>query len=223
MINYAVAIPAYNAARTIAETLASVLDQTVPPSDVVVVDDGSNDNTADIVAQTGGCVRLIRQDNAGCGAATNAAVNATTAPLVAMIDADDIWVADKMERQLARLQQVGARTLLFTKSRQFKHGEADRSTGIERDNIGRSTLLMHRAAFDEIGPIIDPPGGCGDMVDWVGRARDLDYSVEVMPDVLMLRRIISGSMTFGMNEDMARGYLSVARAAILRRRQAEHK
>lgn len=218
-MSYCVAIPAFNAARTIKETLDSVLNQSVAPSEIVVVDDGSSDDTPDIVAQYGADVRLIRQQNAGCGAATTAAIMATSAPVVAMVDADDVWLPEKMERQLARLDQLGARSLVFARIQQFPHGNSDRTAGKVRDGLMRSTMVMARSAFDAVGPIIDPPGGCGDMVDWIGRARGLGFAVDVLPEVLAQRRIIAGSMTYAMTAEQNRGYLAVARAAILRRRQ----
>jgi glycosyltransferase involved in cell wall biosynthesis len=222
-MTYSVAIPAYNAARTIQETVSSVLNQTVPPCEIVVVDDGSSDATAEIVNQFGGCVRIIQQANTGCGAATNAAIAATNAMLVAAVDADDVWLPHKMERQLARLAQLGADAVVFSKMRQFRHDDPDRGSGDEPDAWSRSTMLLHRATFNRVGPIIDPPGNCGEMVDWIARARHLGLQTDMMPEVLALRRIIPGSMTFNLGDDQRRAYLSVARAALLRRRKASQQ
>lgn len=221
-MTYAVAIPAYNAASTIAETLESVLAQSVPPTDVVLVDDGSTDETCEIVARFPK-VRLIRQANAGCGAATTAAINATTAPLVAAVDADDIWLPHKIERQLARLAQSGSDAVVFCKMRQFHHDDAGKNSVREQDGWNRSTMLLHRATFTRVGPIIDPPGDCGDMVDWIARARHLGIQTDMIPEVLALRRIIPGSMTYNLSDDQRRGYLSVARETLLRRRKANQQ
>lgn len=218
-MTYAVAIPAYNASKTIKETLASVLSQTVPPSEIIVVDDGSSDDTTQIAEQFDTSIRVIRQANAGCGAATTAAINATTAKLVATVDADDIWLPQKMEHQLARLKQAKEETLLFTKMRRFVHENPDRNGGPEQEGWCRSTIFMNRASFDRVGPIIDPPGNCGDMVDWISRARHLGIKTEMMPEVLALRRIISTSMTYSLNNDQRRAYLSVAREALMRRKK----
>jgi hypothetical protein len=220
-MSYAIAIPAYNAERTIAETLDSVLAQTVQPFEIVVLDDGSSDATAAIAGGHPAAPLVISMPNSGCGTATTHAIHATTAPMVATLDADDIWLPEKMACQLARLEASGPKAISFTRARQFRHGEVDQSSGLERDSINRSTMVLHRATFDQVGPIIDPPGGAGDMVDWLGRARAAGLNLDVLPKVLMLRRIIEGSMTYGAKEDFHRGYLSVARAAILRRRQKE--
>ena len=99
-----VVIPAHNVARFVGRTLDSVLQQTHHALDVVVVDDGSTDNTADIVqdiAQRDSRVRVLRTDKLGVSAARNLAIAQAKAQLIAPVDADDIWHPDKLTRQLA--------------------------------------------------------------------------------------------------------------------------
>ena len=108
MNGYSVIIPAYNAARTIEAALASVQAQTIPPEAVLVVDDGSRDETAAIVATMPG-VSLIRQANAGPGAARNRGAALADSEWLAFLDADDTWLPHKLEcqLQLAKDQRVG--------------------------------------------------------------------------------------------------------------------
>lgn len=220
-MSYSVAIPAYNAAETLAEALQSVLAQTIPPAEVVVVDDGSTDDSAAIARGFGGMVRVLRTENRGCGAATTSAIRETTCSIVATLDADDLWLPDKMARQLAVLGEAGDRALIFSRMRQFRHGIPDDGKGEERDGLSRSTLVMHRARFDEIGDIFDPPGGCGDMVDWLGRARAAGCEFRMIPEVLALRRIIATSLTYRMDDERRRGFLIAAHRALLRKRAGE--
>lgn len=105
-----VIIPAYNAAETIDETLRSVLAQTHTALEIIVVDDGSQDQTAAIVTQyceRDGRVRLICQTNLGVASARNLAIAAATADIIAPVDADDLWAPTKIERQLAALESGG--------------------------------------------------------------------------------------------------------------------
>jgi len=97
-----VVIPAYNAAAFIAEALESAFGQTLPPGEVVVVDDGSSDETAAIAERFG--ARVIRQENRGLSAARNAGIRAARHEWIALLDADDTWEATKLEEQWAALQ-----------------------------------------------------------------------------------------------------------------------
>lgn len=91
--------PAYNAANCIAPTLESILAQTYPPHEIIVVDDGSKDNTCDIVRSFGDRVTLISQENAGPAAARNTGIRAATSDWVALVDSDDTWLPEKLEKQ----------------------------------------------------------------------------------------------------------------------------
>jgi glycosyltransferase involved in cell wall biosynthesis len=84
-------IPAYNCRRFIARAVASVRAQTRPVDEIVVVDDGSTDDTAAVVASLGGDIRLLKQANAGPGAARNRGVRSARSELIAFLDADDEW------------------------------------------------------------------------------------------------------------------------------------
>jgi glycosyltransferase involved in cell wall biosynthesis len=105
-----VVIPAYNAARTIDETLRSVRNQTHRRLEIIVVDDGSEDATSQIVEAhiaEDDRIRLIWQPNSGVAAARNRGIAKAKGDLIAPIDADDLWRIDKIERQLAALYRGG--------------------------------------------------------------------------------------------------------------------
>jgi teichuronic acid biosynthesis glycosyltransferase TuaG len=100
-----VIIPAYRAAETIGRALRSVAGQTVTPREIVIVDDGSDDDTAkvarryaDLLAPS--ALRVVTQPNLGAGAARNRALAEATQPLVAFLDADDEWLPEKLERSV---------------------------------------------------------------------------------------------------------------------------
>lgn len=102
----AVVVPAYNLARFLPEALESALAQTLPPEslDVLVVDDGSTDETADVAASFAPRVRYVHQENRGLPAARNRGAAETTAPYLTFLDADDRLLPDKLARELALLQ-----------------------------------------------------------------------------------------------------------------------
>lgn len=219
--NYSVVIPAYNAAGMITEAIESILRQTLPANEIIVVDDGSTDGTGTIAAGFGSKVRVVRQDNAGVSAATNRGIAAVTTPLFACLDADDIWLPSKMSRQIDHLDSDSALDGVFARMRSFRHGEAIAVDAAERDIWGRCTMLIRTASARRVGPLVDPAGGGGrgDMVDWIARARDLGLRLEMMPEVVALRRIHPGSMSYGFDRRDI-GYLHAVKAALDRRRQS---
>jgi glycosyltransferase involved in cell wall biosynthesis len=98
-----VVIPCYNAGRFLQETLTSVLQQTYPAYEVVVVDDGSSDDSASIAAAFGSPVRVILQSNHGESVARNRGIDEARGDWIAFLDADDLWAPAKLERQLSCL------------------------------------------------------------------------------------------------------------------------
>lgn len=107
-----VVVPAYNAERFLDETLQSIRNQTHRALEIIVVDDGSSDHTADIVrrhASEDPRVQLISQRNLGVGAARNTGLRRATGAYVAPLDADDLWRPEKIERQLTALKSAGPR------------------------------------------------------------------------------------------------------------------
>ena len=100
-----VVIPAYNAERWIGETLDSVLGQSDPADEVIVVDDGSTDGTLEVARRYEPAVRIVTQRNAGCGYAFNTAIGAATSDYVALCPADDVWIPQKLEWQRATLRE----------------------------------------------------------------------------------------------------------------------
>jgi len=101
-MNISVVIPAYNAASFLPRCLASVFAQTLPPDEIIVVDDGSTDNTAEVATNLGATV--IRRKNGGLSAARNTGIQSASGDWIALLDADDTWEPEKLERQYARIQ-----------------------------------------------------------------------------------------------------------------------
>lgn len=165
-----VIIPAHNVARFVGRTLDSVLKQTHRALDVVVVDDGSTDNTATIVeevARRDPRVRLVRSEKLGVSAARNLAIAQAKAQLIAPVDADDIWHPEKLERQLAIMRagsdQLG---LVYCWSRGIDHqdrvilpswNDASARGNVLKDIVIRglagngSTPLIKRHFIEQVG------------------------------------------------------------------------
>jgi len=113
-VSISVVIPAYNASLFIAETLRSVLAETYPFNDFFFIDTASTENTADIAESFGASVRVFRQPNARQAAARNFGVSQATSEWIAFLDADDLWLPHKIERQLAELARNPHADLCYT-------------------------------------------------------------------------------------------------------------
>src|SRR5580658_2196955 len=98
-----VIIPAHNRELYVGEAIESALRQTRPPDEIVVIDDGSTDRTAEIARSFGKSVHCLSQSNQGIGAARNAGLQAARGNLIAFLDSDDLWLERKMEIQTAFL------------------------------------------------------------------------------------------------------------------------
>jgi glycosyltransferase involved in cell wall biosynthesis len=120
-----VVIPAYNAERWIEATIEAVLAQTVPPAEIIVVDDGSTDRTRVELEPYGDRLRVIGQENAGPAAAYNTGFRAASSDFVAKCPADDLWVPGKLEWQLQTLTEHPEIDVAFGRARDFGTMEGD--------------------------------------------------------------------------------------------------
>lgn len=115
MSNISVVVPTYNCANYIAEALTSVLHQTLSPCEILVIDDGSTDNTAEVVAAFNDSrIRYLKQENAGVSAARNYGLECASGNFIAFLDADDRWLPTMLERQYATLSKDPELVFCFT-------------------------------------------------------------------------------------------------------------
>ena len=104
-ITVSAVIPAYNAGKYVGRAIESVLAQTHKADEIIVVNDGSSDDTAEVVERFGGAVRFIRQENAGASVARNTGIEAATSEWIAFLDADDEWLPNKLKLQTEHLER----------------------------------------------------------------------------------------------------------------------
>ena len=210
----AVVMPAWNAERYIEEALGSILDQTVPPAVIVVVDDGSTDGTARLAASVDASVRVIRRRHAGIGAARSAGIAATTSEFVALLDADDVWLPRKLERQLAVMDAHPATDAVFCHIEEFSDPVDVPPPGV-RLPMGTvaaaltSAALLRRRLLDRLGPFATTP--VGDWARWWAQARAQGVQEEFVPEVLTRRRLHATNNSF-LRADQGRTMLAIARA-----------
>ena len=192
-------VPVYNCARFVADAVASIRAQSWPATEIIVVDDGSTDATASVVAGLEG-VRLLRQANQGPSAARNAGVAAATGAFIAFLDADDLWHADKLERQMARFQARPELEICFAYFRNVQGADS-----IEGDSMlnpaawpvspfSPCSFVGRRGVFERVGPF-NTELRRGEDTEWFMRAMLKGVKYELMPDVLVDRRIHENNLS----------------------------
>jgi hypothetical protein len=216
-------VAAYNYAQYVGFALESALTQEYPREllDVVVVDDGSQDNTADVVRAIAerhpGRVQLVQQENSGLTAAINRARQAATGELIALLDADDVWLPGKTARQVeifvSRPEVSGLfsnmmvidgggrqSAPLWSPERMAEIGSRLETPGIGQfpellsGNFGTHSSMMIRAdAFDQVPAALPYPDY------WVMIAAARDSRIELIPECLALYRIHGANLTGGVS------------------------
>jgi len=230
MPQVSVVIPTYNRATLIGETLDSVLAQTYRDFEVIVVDDGSTDNTPAVInAGYKGLVRYIRQENAGQAAARNTGIRIANGTYIAFLDDDDLWLPHKLARQMPLFESNPATVWVYCDAQVF-----DDTTGqplhnfsqinpphagqvahhlLQRDFIASPTPIIRRAIFEKVG-YFDESGLIRRREDWEMWLRIAAvYTVDYLPEVLARYRVHSGSAT--QTESAYEVYQS--RAAVIER------
>ncbi len=192
-------LPAWNAAATIARSIESILAQTVLPLEVIVVDDGSTDDTRAVVSRFGAGVRSVRQPNAGAEAARNRGIAESRGEFLAFLDADDVWLPTKLERQLAVFRdrpEVGAVGCLVHHVGDVDDAWVDRQmiryAGREVPGWRGSDVMARRTAFEAVGRF-DPALRHAGMIQWLQRCEAAGIPRFLLPECLVERHLRPGS------------------------------
>ena len=223
-----VIVTAYNCAAYLGEALDSVLAQTRPAAEVIVLDDGSTDDgaTAGVAHRYGERVRYIYQPNSGIGAARNTGAAAAQGSHLAWLDGDDYWEPDKLARQAAALTADPTLAAAFCHARQFISPDvlgtpaAAGLTVSPEPMAGRyaSALLLARSAWERVGPFATSLA-VSEFLDWYARATEAGVGMVMLPEALVWRRVHAANNSRRHRQDRHE-YARVLKAALDRRRAA---
>ncbi len=212
-----------NGERFMADALASVISQTYPPTEVVVIDGQSTDRTVEI-ARSFPNVTVIEQSGSGIANAYNQGIARSRCGLLSFISHDDEWLPQKLELQVNALAAEPDALLSFTHVQHVLAGDAPppgfRASLLEKAVPGfiMETLLVRREAFDRIG-MFDPAFAVAEDTDWFARARDAGLTTVVLPQTLVRKRVHDTNASIshrGINELL----LKALRQSIERKRNA---
>jgi glycosyltransferase involved in cell wall biosynthesis len=207
-----VVVGVHNGERYVGSALESALAQDYTPIEVVVVDDGSTDATADIVARYP--VRYIHQRNGGQGAAKNAGVAAAAGELVAFLDHDDLWAPTKLTRQVEALRARPEADGVLARLETLLEPGAAHPPWLPRSReypwFPPSSWLVRRALFDAIGPF-DTASVAPD-VDWMLRARDAGARFEIVREPLGWYRFHGENVSYRRAEMREAAFVALRRS-----------
>ncbi len=214
-----VIIPVYNGARFLGEAIQSVLDQTATAAELIVVDDGSTDDSRVVAAAYPG-VRLVSKAHSGVAATLNVGVAHTTGRFLAFLDADDRWLPEKLARQLAALRSDPGLAIVFGHCRRFRM-TADTQPREEMldviPGISKAAMLVRREAFLRVGGFTED-AGAHEFLDWYARAGEAGLRTALLPDILYERRIHDENMGVVGRADQQSSYFVSLRHKLDRQR-----
>ena len=223
-------VPVYNGERYLGEALDSILAQTYRPLEIIVVDDGSTDGSARVVANYDRQVRALWQSNAGPWAARNLGLRAAKSEFVAFLDADDVWHPEKLKRQMVRFQARPELYLCVTHIQNFwipalmDEAERFRDHRISQPLPAYTcpTLLARRSLFDKVGPF-DVTIRHATATEWILRATRQWAVVELLPDVLTFRRLHLTNRSRVLASTSRDEYLQLVKDTLDQRRSPKEK
>lgn len=221
-------IPVFNGERYLGEALDSILAQSYRPIELIVVDDGSTDRTAGVVAAFGDQVRYLRQNNQGPSSARNLGIRAAGGGFIAFLDADDLWHPEKLQRQMDRFKTRRELDYCVTHVQNFWIPDLRDEAAKYRDHrITRpipgyvtGTLLGRRAIFESVG-LFNLALAHGDSTDWFLRAAERGAVMELLPEVLMYRRLHPTNRSRVRAATSREEYLRLVKLSLDRRRGSE--
>ncbi len=219
-----VVIPAFNAASYLREAIASVRAEVEDRAEIIVVDDGSSDDTAAMAEAHGDGVSCIRRHRrGGAGAARNQGVAAANGRYLAFLDADDRWPAGRLRALAGALHAAAAPRIAFGHMRQFFCPDMDpeirrrlRCPAGPTPGYCTGAMLIHREDFQRVGPF-DEDLKVGEFIGWFARARDLGLASVMIEEVVLERRIHGANQTIRHRADHA-DYIHAVRRVLDRRR-----
>ncbi len=213
-----VIIPIFNSERFLAEAVESVLAQSYPTVEIILVDDGSTDGGAK-TAQ-GYPVRYFFQQHLGPGAARNLGIRQARGEFLSFLDADDVWMPEKTTGQMRMLAARPELDAVFGWVEQFAGGDTappkTRFVGTVMNGIHAGSMLIRSASFARVG-LFATGWAIGEFVDWYARATEAGFASVVLPEVVVRRRIHEKNFMRSDGVDLVE-YARILKAALDRRR-----
>lgn len=216
-----VIVPAYEAEAFLGEALESALEQDCGQVEVIVVDDGSTDRTAEIAGAY--AVRLVRREHRGPAAARNAGLALARGEFMTILDADDVWPVDRLSRQVAHLREHPALGIVLGLTEIFLTPGQRRPAHWPAAHTGRAipavagSMLARAEVFEIVGGFDETLRQCED-IDWLARVKDAGIEAGAIDHVVLRYRMHAANTSRDTVANVAT-LLRVLRASVQRQRE----
>lgn len=220
-----VIIPVYNGARFLRAALESVFAQTYRPFEVIVVDDGSKDDSG-AIAQSFSAVHYIHQENQGVAAARNNGIAVARGEFFAFLDQDDLWQPEKLRMQVDHLLNNPELGYTLTNQQYFLEPGVTLPPWFRKELLTTvhtgwvlGTLVVRRTVFEQVGGFATGYSAANDS-DWFFRAKAAGVPMAVVPELLLLKRIHEANDS-GRAKEILSELLKVVKTSLDRQRSQQ--
>jgi glycosyltransferase involved in cell wall biosynthesis len=221
-INVSVIIPVYNGELYLGEAIESVISQSLRPSEIIVIDDGSTDRSK-LIAKKYSEVHYFYQTNKGTASSRNLGINKSKGNFLAFLDQDDTWETKKLELQINAFQKNKNLDIVFGHLQQFYSPELQEEIKMKIYCPGHpepgylpSAMLIKRDSFFEVG-MFETKWKIGEWTNWFVRATEIGLKTEMLSDILVRRRIHNENKGI-LKRDERTEYVQILKASLDRRR-----
>ncbi|CAH0997924.1 Undecaprenyl-phosphate 4-deoxy-4-formamido-L-arabinose transferase [Emticicia aquatica] len=200
-LNISVIIPVYNAELYIKECIDSVLNQTLPPQEIIVINDGSSDNSFSILQSYGHKINLFNQENKGLAATLNAGIKYAKNEWITFLDADDYWHPQNLAWKNEFYQANPDTLICFAWLKQFISPEQSDEvkagifcpTEAEKGWV-KPTMIVHRSIFEKVC-YFNESLRLGDFIEWFSKVQEHGIKYDIINKVVLYRRLHRKSLS----------------------------
>ena len=214
-------IPVYNRENYIRECLTSVLADDYPQKEIIVIDDGSTDNTSEILDEYSG-IKIIKQENRGVSIARNEGIKASTGEFITYLDSDDIWLPGRIEPSLGYFRSNPGIDYVLGQQILFLEDEIQCPKHIEREALEKPTdatnngcLILRKSCYQKIG-LFNTKYKKGEDTEWFFRAEYHGLKMARLPQAFFRRRIHQTNLSMELPEKNLENLFQILRESVQR-------
>ena len=222
MSEVSVIICAFNAVKTLKETLQSIMNQTFDATEIILVNDGSTDATVDVTKEFPSVI-VLNQPHSGVGTALNLGLSKAKYEFIAFIDSDDLWTPNSLELQIAMLRKnpqasgtIGWLEEFICPSLTFRHAARFQPRAPQVAWINGATLIR-RSLYEALGDL-NTKLSMGEWIDWIARAKSEGFLFVTHQNIILKRRLHPSSLSIQRKKLPRDGMLDLVRLALDRRK-----